>query len=163
MRSPTDTHQSIVDASQAEQTRALCIFLVIQGVVSYRSVPRILTRINLATRQATAWIAHFTSVINRILRLGLGLLKQVKPITQPWLAIIDHSIDAGTKKALVVLRTRMDVLSGKNGAIELEDCECVGLRICETVNGGSVARQLGEIFQQAGLPAAIIKDCEGLV
>jgi hypothetical protein len=30
--------------------------------------------------------------------LGLGLLKQVKPISTPWLAIIDHPIDIGTKK-----------------------------------------------------------------
>lgn len=149
-----------MDLSQAEQTRALCIFLVIQGVVSYRSVPRVLTLFNAATGQATAWVPHFTSVINWILRLGLGLLKQVTPIAQPWLAIIDHSIDIGTKKALVVLRVPVDVLSRKNGAIQLQDCECIGLHISETVNGDSVALELGEIFQQAGTPAAIIKDCD---
>jgi len=149
-----------VDLSQAGQTRELCIFLVIQGVVSYRSVPRILTLINTATGQSTAWVPHFTSVINWILRLGLGLLKQVKPIAQPWLAIIDHSIDVGTKKALVVLRVPVDVLSQKSGAIQLQDCECIGLRISETVNGDSVALELSEIFRQAGTPTAIIKDCD---
>ena len=106
------------------------------------------------------WIPHFTSVINWTLRLGLGLLKKVKPIDAPWLAILDHSIDIGTKKAFVVLRVPLDTLAKKRKAIQLEDCECIGLRISETVNGESVARELGEIFDQAGHPAAIIKDCD---
>ena len=73
--------------------RNLCILLVLKAVVSYRSIPRILDLFNVYTPLALGWIPHFTSVINWTLRLGLGLLKQVKPIDQPWLAIIDHSID----------------------------------------------------------------------
>jgi hypothetical protein len=80
------------------------VLLVIQTVVSYRSVPRILNLFNALTGFSLGWVRHFTSVINWTLRLGLGLLKQVQPISEPWLAIIDHSIDIGTKKALVVLR-----------------------------------------------------------
>ena len=106
------------------------------------------------------WIPHFTSVINWTLRLGLGLLKQVKPVDQPWLAIIDHSIDIGTKKALVVLRVPMDTLSRKAKAIQLRDCECIGLKISETVNGESISLELEEIFNQAGNPDAIVKDCD---
>jgi hypothetical protein len=64
---------------------------VTQAVVSYRSVPRILRLFNAQTPLNLSWIPHFGSVINWSLRLGLGLLKQVKPIEQPWLAIVDHS------------------------------------------------------------------------
>ncbi len=85
---------------------------------------------------------HFTSVINWTLRLGLGLLKQVKPINKPWVAIIDHSIDIGTKKALVVLRVTLDALSRRGSAICLEDCECVGLKVSEKVDGESISRDL---------------------
>lgn len=136
------------------------MLLVIQAVVSYRSVPRILQLFNTQTPLNLSWIPHFSSVINWSLRLGLGLLKQVKPITQPWLAIVDHSIDVGTKKALVVLRVNLDTLSQKHGALQLSDCECIGLRVSETVNGDTIALELGEIFNQAGTPAGIIKDCE---
>jgi hypothetical protein len=94
------------------------------------------------------------------LRLGLGLLKQVKPIHSPWLAIIDHSIDIGTKKALVVLRVTLDALSQKEGAIQLSDCECIGLTVSETVNGETTAKDLETIFSRSGLPKAIIKDCD---
>ena len=90
----------------------------------------------------------------------MGKLKQVKPISQPWLAILDHSIDIGTKKAFVVLRVTMDIFLKKGKAIELSDCECIGLKISETVNGTSISIELDEIFKQAGNPTAIIKDCD---
>jgi len=88
----------------------------------------------------------------------LGLLEQVKPISQAWLAIIDHSIDIGTKKALVVLRVSVDALATRGGAIQLQDCECIGLKVCEQVNGESIALDLDTIFTQAGKPLAIISD-----
>jgi hypothetical protein len=105
-------------------------------------------------------VPHFTSVINWTLRLGLGLLQQVVPVATPWLAIIDHSIDVGTKKALVVLRVSLTVLAKRGSAICLEDCECVGLTISEQINGATIAADLQAIFEKAGRPAAIVKDGE---
>ena len=145
---------------KAQQVRILCILLVLQAVVSYRSVPRILNLFNSRTGLINGWIPHFTSVINWTLRLGLGMLKQVKPIHEPWLAIIDHSIDIGTKKALVVLRLTIDALKRRDQAIQLKDCECIGLSVCETVNGETISLELEPIFSRAGMPKAIIKDCD---
>ena len=97
-------------------------------------------------------------MINWSLRLGLGLLTQVQAITTPWVAIIDHSIDIGTKKALVVLRIEVDALSKRGSAIRLEDCECIGLTVSEKVTGDTISLELEEIFNRAGNPVAIIKD-----
>jgi hypothetical protein len=148
----------VVGLAEAREVRTLCILLVIQAVVSYRSIPRILDLFKAKTAPGLAWVPHFSSVINWTLRLGLGLLKQVKPSNQPWLAIIDHSIDIGTKKALVVLRVPVEALSKRGAAIQLQDCECIGLKVCEQVNGESIAQDLAAIFSQAGKPQAIIKD-----
>ena len=145
---------------QAWKTRSLCIFLVLQAVVSYRSIPRILALFHATGHGSSNWIPHFTSVINWTLRLGLGLLEQVKPTTRPWIAIIDHSIDIGTKKALVVLRVTTDALSKREKAIRLEDCECIGLTIAEKVDGESISKELETIFNKAGTPLAILKDCD---
>jgi hypothetical protein len=118
------------------------VLLVLQAVVSFRSVPRILALFRTEARLGIDWVPHFTSVINWTLRVGLGLLRQVAPIDAPWVAIIDHSIDVGTKKALVVLRVPLAALAQRGAAIQLGDCECVGLTIAETINGETVARQL---------------------
>jgi len=131
---------------------------VIQAVVSYRSVPRILDLFDAKMPLGLGWNPHFTAVINGTLRLGLGMLKQVKPISAPWRAIVDHSIDIGTKKALVILRVTMNALSQREGAIQLKDCECIGLKVSEKVNGESISLDLEDIFSPAGRPAAIIKD-----
>ena len=137
----------VVEVTQAQEVRTLCTLLVIQAVVSYRSIPRILNLLNTETALGLGWVPHFTSVINWTLRLGLGLLKQVKPVSTPWLAIIDHSIDIGTKKALVVLRVSVAALSQRGTAIQLEDCECIGLKVCDRVNGESIKR--ARIFRES--------------
>ncbi len=150
----------IINLSEAEQVRTLCILLTISTVVSYRSIPRILELFKLKTPLELNWIPNFTSVINWTLRLGLGLLKQVKPITKPWIAIIDHSIDIGTKKVLVVLRVTVEALSKRNSAIQLQDCECIGMTVSEKVTGETIFPELEKIFTQAGKPVAIIKDTD---
>lgn len=136
----------------------LCLSLFTQGVVSYRSIPRVLTLLNATETLILSKVPHFTSIINWTLRLGLGLLQQVKPQNEPWVAIIDHSIDVGTKKALVVLRVPMNLFYKRKGSVRLEDCECIGLNISETVNGKQIELELDSIFQQSGFPASIIKD-----
>ncbi len=157
---PSAADGGIAKTGQPAETRALCVLLVVQAVVSYRSVPRILDLLGAAMAFGLGWVPHFTPVINWTLRVGLGLLKQVKAIDSPWLAIVDHSIDIGTKKALVVLRVKLDALSKRGGAIRLEDCECIGLKVSENVNGESVALDLGGIFMRAGTPKGIVKDCD---
>ena len=134
--------------------------MTLQAVVSYRSIPRILQLFTQRTSFISNWIPHFTSVINWNLRLGLGRLKHVKPLLKPWAAIIDHSIDVGVKKALVVLRVPLDTLSKRGSAIRLDDCECIGLYVSEKVTGDTIAPQLEEIFTQSGAPTVIIKDTD---
>ena len=108
-----------------------------------------------------SWIPHFSSVINWTQRVGLALLKQVAPIQEPWLAILDHSIDIGVKQAFVVLRVRCDVLAERGSAIRFEDCECIGLRIRESSEGETVCEDLKDIFKQSGDPVGFIKDNGG--
>jgi len=129
--------------------------LVLQAVVSYRSVPTILHLFYQHSGNDLPWQPHFTSVINWVLRLGLGLLNQTAPLDVPWVAIIDHSIDIGTKKALVILRVPLHKFSG---ALQRSDCECIGLDVSDTVNGETIRDVLIPIFQQAGCPTGIIKD-----
>ena len=132
--------------------------LILEAVVSFRSVPRILELFNAKTFLNLPWIPHFTSVINWTLRVGLGRLEQVQSIDQPWLAVIDHSIDIGTKKAMVVLRVTVDALLKRGSAIQLKDVECIGLTVHETINGDVVRDDLEKIFAKAGTPLAVIKD-----
>ena len=126
--------------------------------MAFRAAPRILELLCDVGYLRLGWVPHFSSVINWTLRLGLAALKQVKPVTEPWLAIVDTSIDIGVKKVLVVLRVSVAALAQRGSAVCLADCECIGLVVSEHSDGETVAEDLQTIFAQAGAPVAIIKD-----
>ena len=46
----------IIDLSEAQQVRILCVLITLDAVVSYRSVPRILQLFNLRTPLKLDWI-----------------------------------------------------------------------------------------------------------
>jgi hypothetical protein len=131
--------------------------IVLFANVSFRSVPRILALFG----NVVSWIPHFTSVINWTLRFGLALLGQVGPMDDAWVAILDHSIDIGIKKVLVVLRIKLSALQERGAALTLEDCECIGVQVTEKTDGEVVAAGLKEIFGKSGNPDAILKDGGG--
>jgi hypothetical protein len=138
--------------------RALCVLTVVTAIVSFRSVPRIIELFRPYLR-APIRIPHFTSVINWTLRAGVAVFQRVAPILAPWIAIIDCSIDIGTRKALVVLRVPLHALQNKQGAaIGLEDCECLGLEVSSKWDGQLVSEALTRIFEKAGIPKVILKD-----
>ncbi len=142
----------------ALQTRTLCVLTVGCCRVSFRSVPRILRLFN-PLLWAAVHVPHFSSVINWTLRVGVAVFNGVGRLLDcPWVAIIDCSITIGTRKALVVLRIPLNIFEGKQGALELKDCECIGLELAPSWNGELVSQALGTVFDRAGAPAAIIKD-----
>ena len=136
----------------------LLIFLVIEGVISYRSSIRVLKIFQKRSPLDIQWIPHFTSVINWACRVGKGLLEQVTKINEPWIAIADHSIDIGIKQVFVVLRVKSDIFLQREGAIGLNDCECIEIKVSTKVTGESVAKDLEDFFEKAGDPIAILKD-----
>ena len=137
--------------------RSLGVLLVVRSIVSFRSVPRIMQ-----VFQPWLWaplrIPHFTSVIHWTLRAGIALFEQVSTLSEPWVAILDCSIDIGTRKALVVLRVALSALERKQGAIGARDCECIGLEVSHQWNGLRVSEALTRFFAKIGVPAAILKD-----
>ncbi|EKD47286.1 MAG: hypothetical protein ACD_66C00134G0002 [uncultured bacterium] len=157
MRAERDRSAVLAKSDPTVQQRILCVQIVIVGIVSFRSVPRIL-KVFLHLLMTKLKIPHFTSVIHWTLRVGVAVFNQVSLISCPWVAIIDCSIDVGIRKALVVLRVPLAAFQNKQGAIGLQDCECIGLEVAEKWNGQLVFEALNKIFGKAGAPIAIIKD-----
>lgn len=154
---PDERLPTVISERPLDLRRTSCVMMVIEGTVSFRAVPRIW-----GVLQRLGWvqiqIPHFTSVIHWTLRAGMTIFNAVGPSEEPWLAIIDCSIDIGTRKALVVLRVPLSALHKKQDAIGLQDCECIGLKIATRWNGPLVKDALVDIFGKAGMPRAIIKD-----
>lgn len=151
---PVPVPSGAIRIADAAAVRVLCVLLVIKAVIPFRAAPRCLQ----IMQPGAPWIPHFTSVINWTFRVGLALLQSVEPMAEPWIALIDMSIDIAIKKVFVVVRVPVTALALRGSALTLEDCEVVGLKVSETWKGEDVAEALREIFEKSGKPAAILKD-----
>ena len=138
--------------SHNDSIQSDCVELFLKTRISFRGIGKVVKHLN-----PFGHIPHLTSVINWVLRVGLSLLQQVQPISKPWIAIIDHSIDIGSKKVLVVLRVKVDVFESAD-CLQLADCECIGLQIQQTINGHQLAIALMAIFERTGYPQVILQD-----
>ncbi len=137
--------------------QVLSIHIFLFGNVSFRSIPRILKTM-FQHLGVSKHIMHFTSVINWCLKLGLNRLKNVAPLTGPWTAIIDASIEWGKKKALVILRVPTHIMNSRKRALTLSDTEVVSLTIHETLNGETVESILKRLFQKLNPPVQVLSD-----
>ncbi|MBF0260133.1 MAG: hypothetical protein HQK62_15120 [Desulfamplus sp.] len=140
----------------------LCINLVINCSVSFRSVPNILTLINDLFKKLGLhfqfMIPHFTTVINWTLRMGKHLLKSaLVPCQKPWICIIDHTIQIGTKKAFVVLKILQENIQN-HGSLTLKNVEVLYLQVQEKSNGVIIETILENIFKVVGYPIQIVMD-----
>ena len=112
----------------------MCVVLAVCAVLSFRSIPRAL-----AFLPKCDWIPHFTSIINWVLRYGLAQLQAIQPVSNPWIAIVDMSMNQGIQKILLVLRVPLSALSNRGSALTLEDVQCLGIEVSQGWNGKKVA------------------------
>lgn len=92
-----------------------------------------------------------------LMRLGYHKLHRPKKKASDWVWIIDHSIQMGTNKCLVILGIRLSELP-KERALTYEDVEPLELVPVTHSNGTIVYEQLQSVVAKTGIPREIISD-----
>jgi hypothetical protein len=92
-----------------------------------------------------------------LLKLGFFKLQQPKGIADDWIWIVDHSIQTGAEKCLVVLGIRAKDLP-RNRALALSDVEPLAVMPVTASDKTVVCAQLNEVAHITGVPYAIISD-----
>ncbi len=92
-----------------------------------------------------------------MLKLGYFKLTQDKQKDKDWIWIIDHTIQMGKEKCLVILGIRAKDLP-KNRALKYEDMEIIDLQPVKVSTGAIVYEQLKEATKITGAPRAIVSD-----
>jgi hypothetical protein len=99
-----------------------------------------------------------TTAQNMILRIGLHELTRPKEIADDWIWLIDHTINGGTTKCLIVLGIRqLDFLNLKR-PLEHRDLSALALVPTEQSNGPIVRDQLAALAGKVGTPLAVLSD-----
>ena len=93
-----------------------------------------------------------------LLRLGYFKLHREKEKADDWVWIVDHTIQLGTEKCLVILGIRQSAFPSCELYINHEDIEPIALLPVNKSNGEIVYQQLEQTIEKTGVPREIISD-----
>ncbi len=139
---------------------ASTILLVLQFVlsaISLRGSARVLSLVNDALKQPLETIPSWFSIRLWLLRLGHYKLMRTKQIADDWCWIIDHTIQLGKTKCLLILGIRLSELP-KGRSLTYQDVEPIDLLPVESSTGKVVWEQLEKTALKTGIPRAIVSD-----
>jgi hypothetical protein len=133
----------------------MSIRLVVFGLVSLRGTQYVLYLFRNCFKGGTP--CHVV-IQNWILRFGLYKLQQIPEKRNDWIYILDHTIEFGTKKCLVVLGISLERFRKLSCKIRHCDMEVLGISIVEKATAASVTEVLEKISILTGLPVQILSD-----
>jgi hypothetical protein len=91
-------------------------------------------------------------------RLGYYKLTRPKEQADDWVWIVDHTVQIGKEKCLVILGIRLQDLPPVGCCVEHQDVEPIELVPVEQSNGEVVYQQLEAVIEKTGEPREIISD-----
>jgi hypothetical protein len=144
--------------SYSAPTIFLMLRLVLNASVSLRGSQRVLDTVNDALACPLDCVPSWFSVRLWLLRVGHHKLTRAKTIADDWCWIIDHTIQLGKTKCLLVLGIRLGDLP-KGRCLKYEDLEPIDLLPVETSTGATVWQQMENTSAKTGVPRAIVSDC----
>jgi hypothetical protein len=102
--------------------------------------------------------ASYSSVRLWLLRLGLYQLNRPKTQADDWMWIVDHTIQLGERKCLIIVGIRQSAWDAKDRVLSHEDVELIDLVPVTESNGKLVCQQLKAAAARTGLPRSITSD-----
>jgi len=93
-----------------------------------------------------------------VLRIGLFEITRPKEIRNDRAWIVDHTVQIGTTKCLLVVGISLSGWQERRGPLSHQDLEVLALEPVDKSNGEVVKRQLGAIAGKVGVPRAIVSD-----
>lgn len=99
-----------------------------------------------------------TVIQNWVLRLGLYNLNKAKEKRNDWIYILDHTIEFGQKKCLLILGITLENFYKKKCKITHQDLEVLGIDIETKADAFSVKKSLEKCAKKTGEPIQIISD-----
>lgn len=134
--------------------------LVLAGRTSLRGAERVCGLV--AEFFGVAWeTPHHTTVRTWLLRIGLYQLTRPKPQADDWVWLVDHTVQIGQEKCLVVLGVRLSELPPLGECLRLEQLTPLSVLPVTHSDQRVVHEQLQQTVATTGVPRAILGDHGG--
>lgn len=135
----------------------LFLTLVLSAAVSLRGASRVLEVLGLTGHGSGSTPTWFAGRF-WLRRLGYYQLTRPKVPATDWVWIIDHTIQLGPQKCLVILGLRLSQLPPGEACLQHSDVELLDLVPVQKSNGTIVYQQLEKVVAQTGVPREILSD-----
>jgi hypothetical protein len=133
------------------------VSLVLSAATSLRGAGRAI-----AVMQACAglglWSPSWSSTRLWLLRLGYYKLTRAKEKSDDWVWIVDHVVQTGQEKCLLIVGIRLSTLPAVGEYLTHADVEPIAIYPVTQSNGEIVYQQLEEARKQTGGPREILSD-----
>lgn len=103
-------------------------------------------------------VPAFSTIRSWILRLGHAALTRPLDRTQAWFWLIDHTMQVGDQKLLVILGGSLSSVTFGERPLALSDLQLVALVPMKHSNGDAVERELEVAALRTGVPRLIVSD-----
>lgn len=131
--------------------------LVLDARIAMRAVPRVL-EIVADTFGLPIDIPHWTSGRLWLMRLGCAMLTQPLAQGKDWAWLIDHSVQIGQEKCLVILGIRLQDLPKPGHSLKHQDMQLIDLVSAKCWKREDVDRALEKAVERTGVPRVIVND-----
>ena len=135
----------------------LFLSLVLSSSTSLRAASRVIEMIASFFKLPLSVPSWYTGRL-WLLRLGYFKLTRKKHKAADWIWIIDHTIQWGSERCLVILGLRQKHLPVAETILNHEDVEPIAMFPVTSSNGQIVYQQLEETIEYTGVPKEIISD-----
>lgn len=133
----------------------LFVSLVLSAAASFRCASRAIETVMLSLELPLSSPSWFSGRL-WLFRLGYFKLTRPKERADDWVWIVDHTVQLGAEKCLVILGIRLCNLPAPGSCLSQEDVEHIALFPVKQSNGEAVFQQLEDTIPKTGVPREII-------
>lgn len=135
----------------------LFLCLVLSAAISLRGASRAMGTFFEAFQMRLACPSWYAGRL-WLMRLGYYQLMRPKVQAEDWVWIIDHTVQLGDDKCLVILGVRLGDVATGAGCLGHAAVEVIDLAPVKKSNGEVVYQQLEQALRKTGVPRAILSD-----
>jgi hypothetical protein len=139
------------------QSVLVVVSLVLAAATSLRGAGRALAVMH-ACAGLVPWSPSWSSTRLWLLRLGYYKLMRAKEEGSDWVWIVDHVVQTGAEKCLVLVGIRLSAVPAVGEYLTHADVEPIAIYPVTQSNGEIVYQQLEEARKQTGVPREILSD-----
>jgi hypothetical protein len=132
--------------------------LLLQGRISLRAVPRVCQLADAERGCVGAPLPDWTTCRTWLMQVGLAQLRRRVVVADDWFWLVDHSVQLGRDRLMVVLGARLSELPPVGQCLRRCDLQLLHLAVMRDPNMAKNHQELLRVMERTGPPRVLVSD-----